>query len=356
MKEKKSGVRNQVSGRLKLRTKELGIPIEVSFYIKKEGFMTLSKMENSELLASAKKLAAQERKIQVEFLWHLLEIQRPQLFLEIGYPSLYDYVVTELGCSHSAAYRRIQAMRLLESVPNVAEKLEEGSINLTTAAQVQNFIKSEKKTGGVVSYRQKIEMVEAIENKSARDVEKHLISLKPENVIRPEKVRFVTPEIVEIRLMIPDSLKEKLDILRYRFSHINPEMTYLNLIEYLTDRALLRLEGKRKNTDIEEMTAKKLSESSSHSRYLSEKIRDAVWKRDNGCCTYQDPNSGKKCEGKYQLQIDHIFPWSQGGENKIENLRLLCGQHNRKKGGRNEGPTDSSRQVQKVNLGADHVT
>lgn len=296
--------------------------------------MSLVKMDDDQLLAETKKLAERERKIQVELLWHLLEIQRRKLFLRGGFSSLYDYVVKELGYGHGAAYRRIQAMRLLESVPAVAAKIEEGLINISTAAQVQNFIKSERKGGSSVSYKERVEMVKAIENKSTREVEKHFIQLKPDNVLPPEKVRFVTAEIIEMRLMVPDHLKDKLDKLRLHFSHINPDMTYLRLVEYLADKALAKMNQPkfRSAPAPQELAPRGLSDSARKSRHIPSVLRHAVWVRDGGKCSYRDPKTGRKCQGSYQVQVDHIRAWSQGGESVLENLQLLCAQHNRLKG------------------------
>lgn len=294
--------------------------------------MSLVKMNDSELLANAKRLASDERRVQVEILWHLLEIQKRKLFLNLGYPSLFEYAIKDLGYSASAAYRRIQAMRLLQSVPDVAEKLETGTINLTTASQVQTFIKAEKKAGTEISYRQKVEMLKAVENKSTREVEKHIITLKPEQAFAQEKVRFVTPEIVELKIMIPDFLKEKLDHLKYYLSHRNPEMTYLRLIEYLAERALLKIEQRTKRAVAAVVSGP--ANPIPPRRNIPATLRHAVWLRDGGVCSYHDPKTGKRCGGRYQVQVDHIHPYSQGGDHALENLQLLCAQHNRFKGSR----------------------
>jgi len=40
---------------------------------------------------------------------------------------------------------------------------------------------------------------------------------------------------------------------------------------------------------------------------------------------------GKRCCQKTALQLDHIVAFSQGGSNKLDNLMVLCGGHNRRK-------------------------
>lgn len=48
-------------------------------------------------------------------------------------------------------------------------------------------------------------------------------------------------------------------------------------------------------------------------------------------CQYVSPHTGKKCESKWQLQVDHIQPRWAGGSHDLQNLKLLCAQHNRLK-------------------------
>lgn len=64
------------------------------------------------------------------------------------------------------------------------------------------------------------------------------------------------------------------------------------------------------------------------SRYepVAEKVK--VHHRDNNRCTYVSPN-GLQCQETTALQLDHCFPFALGGKNTAENLRLLCGPHNR---------------------------
>lgn len=58
-------------------------------------------------------------------------------------------------------------------------------------------------------------------------------------------------------------------------------------------------------------------------------LRRLVWVRDQGRCTYLDRRSGRRCDGRHYLEIDHITPRAQGGLHELRNLRLLCGGHHR---------------------------
>ncbi len=64
------------------------------------------------------------------------------------------------------------------------------------------------------------------------------------------------------------------------------------------------------------------------SRHIPRKVRDEVYARDRGRCSFVSPG-GRRCGSTWDLQIDHKVPFARGGDNSPENLRLLCGKHNR---------------------------
>jgi hypothetical protein len=56
-------------------------------------------------------------------------------------------------------------------------------------------------------------------------------------------------------------------------------------------------------------------------------VRRAVWERDQGRCTYLSPD-GRRCESRWQLELDHVEPVAVGGRSTFENTRLRCKPHN----------------------------
>jgi 5-methylcytosine-specific restriction endonuclease McrA len=55
-------------------------------------------------------------------------------------------------------------------------------------------------------------------------------------------------------------------------------------------------------------------------------VRRAVWERYRGRCV--------ECHSDFDIQYDHIIPFSMGGASTVENLQLLCARCNQQKGGR----------------------
>lgn len=65
----------------------------------------------------------------------------------------------------------------------------------------------------------------------------------------------------------------------------------------------------------------------SPSRHIPARVRRAVWERDRGQCAFVNA-AGERCVERGALEFDHIRPHADGGGVELENVRLLCRQHN----------------------------
>ena len=100
------------------------------------------------------------------------------------------------------------------------------------------------------------------------------------------------------------------------------EVKLETLLEELLDNYLNNNDPERRE-DHNNIKLNKLE----RTRYIPQKIKDLVYRRDGERCSFISKN-GRRCGSTWNLQYDHIVPFGKGGYNSPENLRLLCGRHN----------------------------
>ena len=65
----------------------------------------------------------------------------------------------------------------------------------------------------------------------------------------------------------------------------------------------------------------------SDSGYVPSILREQVLEEAGYQCSYVSP-TGRRCEARVALEIDHRKPRARGGSNDKENLRPMCRPHN----------------------------
>lgn len=165
------------------------------------------------------KVAAQnERDHLVQVLHGLQEIDCRRLFLEWGFSNLHQFCVDVLGYSEGSAARRVQASRLLKDLPEVKAKLVDGTLSLSVAAQAQTFFYREAKTASAYTPDQKREVLKALDHKTSRETERELLKLSPQSLPQ-EKIRQLTPEHQELRVILDSEMLAAVDEFRALASH-----------------------------------------------------------------------------------------------------------------------------------------
>lgn len=289
--------------------------------------LNLKNKSDITLINDLKTMVSQERKILTEILHYLREVERRRLYLERGYSSLFAFVTEELGYSEAAAYRRIQAMRLIQDLPEVEEKIESGKLSLTVASQVQHFIHKKAK----VSIEEKRDLIQQLEGTSARVCEKKLIQIAPEIALPKEKTRPITEEKAVIQFVADQKLMKKIERLKSLLSHQNVEGRYDQLFEKIVDMALEKLDPEKREERREKRQSTSAPKLENKSRYIPKTIRDQVWMQAKGRCQYRDKVTGRVCSSTHMLEIEHLMPYSLGGSHALDNLQLLCRNHNQHK-------------------------
>jgi hypothetical protein len=117
-------------------------------------------------------LVKTERKITHEVLLCIQQFDSTRAYAELGYSSLFEYLVAGQKYSEGSAQRRISAARLLKEVPEIQKKIQEGTLNLTQLAKLSIAVKQEqKKTGQKVSTAEKKDILAQLENKNSLETE-----------------------------------------------------------------------------------------------------------------------------------------------------------------------------------------
>ncbi|MGC3997921.1 MAG: hypothetical protein QM767_10670 [Anaeromyxobacter sp.] len=113
-----------------------------------------------------------ERRLIVEFLQHLEEIETRRSYVGEGYSSLWDFCTRALHLSEPSAGRRIGAMRILRRFPAVEPPLRDGRINLTSLTLL----------GPILTAENVAEVLERAAHKTRAEVDALVASIQPRRV------------------------------------------------------------------------------------------------------------------------------------------------------------------------------
>ena len=266
---------------------------------------TVGVLSDRELLRQTSTLVRHERHLQGAIIDHLAEIEARSLYLQRGCSSLFDCAVRELGYSDAAAGRRLGAVRLCADQPGARERLRDGSLTLSAAAELQWAFDRQRRRGsicgvasrapagavapgvvraaadlpgsastqapgvGVVGSapaevasaddpvagepapplvldaagRQKL--VEEASGKSARQVRRMLADLDPELAPPADRVRPLGDGRYEMKAVIDADCQQGLEHLRGLLSHVDPHMTVGQLLGRIVREALDRHDPSR---------------------------------------------------------------------------------------------------------------
>ena len=128
---------------------------------------TVGALSDRELLRQISTLVRHERHLLGAVIDHLAEIDARRLYLQRGCSSLFDYAVRELGYSDAAAARRIGAVRLCADQPGARERLRDGSLTLSAAAELQWAFDRQRRSGSICGTASRAPAGSAPENAAA---------------------------------------------------------------------------------------------------------------------------------------------------------------------------------------------
>lgn len=328
----------------------------------------VKKMNDQQLIASTDKLVGEERRITLEVLQHLREIEVRRLFVDLGFDSMYKYCTQRLKYSEGEAQRRLSSARLLRELPEIESQIQSGDLNLTNLSAVQSFVRAEKMADQPVSREKKLELIAAVENKPTRQVKTELIQQSHQPALLTEKFQTsataVLPNtLITFETSLSAENSELLQEFRNLYAHDLPDLSNHSVLMFLLKKAVQhkkqklglveKLKQTKNNSELsgKEKLDSKQSQAVTQRKYnallpsaakaeikcvkiekqrkpLTARVKRMVWKRANACCEHLDVHSKKRCSSKFALETDHIIAVALGGTNELENLQLLCRAHN----------------------------
>ena len=336
--------------------------------------MNLKNLNSQQLNTKMKLFFDQENKLNHDILLHLVEVDRRRLYLEMAYPSLFEYLTLGIGFSAASAQRRIDAARLMRQIPEVADQINAGAVSMVQISKIQAASRLLKKRGSVVTLENKKSLLNEVQNKTVRETELIIAQRLDLPVITLEKSIRQKDESVRMEITFTKDEIEKIESAKALLSHSLGDGSFKDMVLYLADRVIVqktKLKDRRNETnspagpissekayvtdsdfkreaDVLKREKRNIKNSKfnstittkvkpistyqpgvpSQQKNVSAKIKKIIFNRDR-CCQYQDPLSGKKCGSQYFLEVDHIKPRWISGSHVQDNLRILCSSHNK---------------------------
>ena len=319
-----------------------------------------SSLDSRTLARRLGELAGDERQVQVEFLLHLDEFDRRRAWLELGYGSLWAFCLEVLHLREGPAGRRINALRVLRRFPRLAEALRDGRLCLSTLASLGQVLTEEnaEELLARAAFRTTAEVDHLVASVKPRPVPREGLRRLPEPVETPSpsessperrdgerepltrqdaaplalesprphpaEMRAVSQDLWSLRVTIDGACKGDLETLLMMLSHKLPRKD-LAAVLHEAIRCGIEKHGKRQGAvkPARKVKARPPKDPS----FVSAELRRQIWERDQGRCAWVGPD-GKRCDSRWQVEVDHVDPAARGGKATLDRLRLLCRGHN----------------------------
>jgi hypothetical protein len=309
---------------------------------------------DKELLAEVKRLAEHERMATADLIATLAELDARRLYLGEGCSSLFSYCTRVLHLSEHAGYGRIEAARAARSHPVILDMLAAGSLNLTTVCLLAPHL----------TEKNHVDVLHAAQQKSKREVEDLVASLRPQPVVSsvvrklPTRVSAsaqhattsnamapgdapkavsapatqpparsvvspLAPERYKVQFTVTretyDKLRRAQDLLRHTIPNGDPAAIF--------DRALTLLLKEAERTKLAAAVRPCVSAPPRDgSRHIPAEVKREVWARDAGQCAFVGTTG--QCTERGFLEFHHVVPFAAGGPATTANIQLRCRGHN----------------------------
>ena len=269
----------------------------------------------------------QERHALADGLIFLGEFEARKLYLQEAFPNTFTYLTNHLNLSKSSASKRITSAKALRLFPELYDFIAQGKIHLSGTYLISKHLNKDTD-----SERARY-LIDMAQGKSREAIEMELSRLYPQDVKRTWKRSFDLLPVMSDETKASDnqgravSPGNKVDQIKKigpvpDFSAVLPRERAVPVSSSFVRLAV------NLDKDYPSLLKKSFAKPNISKRpYISSRIKNEIYLRDHGQCTYQN-KEGIRCRAKTGLHLDHIRPFALGGETALENLRLRCAGHN----------------------------
>jgi hypothetical protein len=267
----------------------------------------IEKMSDDKLLKSVL-LEVKKEKDQLHIvLLHLKEIYRRRLFTEYNRKTLNEYCVTELGYTRGEAYYRVTAMKLMANSDQIEKAIQKGELSLTAAVVAHDYL-TKQPDKSVAKKEEVISKIVGVPISKAKEI----LSIAPSRPSHSQQKELAP------KLKVSKKVLELLNELQDLTGEDQSKLLEVALESKLKQVRKCELKAIRRPSPVQ----------STRSRYIPQVIKRKIRKRASYTCEHVSMHRGR-CTESRNLEFDHhAVPYSKGGKNTLDNLRLVCKNHN----------------------------
>ncbi|MGZ3770356.1 MAG: HNH endonuclease [Bdellovibrio sp.] len=191
-------------------------------------------LNDQNLVEQVRQLFHREKRLGDAILLGLKEIKERRIYAAMGFSNLFEMLVKYYHLSETASYQRVNALKLIESVPEAQDALFNGEVSLSNAAMVQSFIqRSEKDFQTALSSKEKLELIESIKGKTHKEAQVALAELNPIAVLPSNKEKPLSKSHSQLQIVVDQETMALLKQVQELLSHAIPDGDYNSILKYM---------------------------------------------------------------------------------------------------------------------------
>ena len=283
----------------------------------------------------------------------IAEFDEREQYLEAAHPSTTSYCVQVLRMSEDSARKRIHATRVARQYPVIFEMIADGKLHLSAVVMLARYLNptnaDELLAATTFKTREEIERIlaerfprldqpmlapvsepDAVDDGDGGEILDALHKVRAPGRVQNETVVAAPASASSVPARSPWPITvdpidhEKLRYAQSLLRHQIPSGDMTKVLSRLIELGLAQLEKQRTGAGRKPRVPLCTS---SNPRYIPNAVKQTVWERDGGQCTFTS-ESGHRCPAREFIEHDHAMPVARGGMATVENLRLRCRAHN----------------------------